>query len=56
MAIECRRFLVMKINMTKENDYIQTNIEGILQTRITDFKTVARRVILSEIKESSTKL
>ena len=38
---------------TKENDYIQTNIEGILQTRITDFKTVARRVILSEIKESA---
>ena len=37
----------------KENDYIKTNIEGILQTKITDFKTIARRVILSEVKEST---
>ena len=37
----------------KENDYIKTNIESILQTKITDFKTIARRIILSEIQEST---
>ncbi|SVC86676.1 uncharacterized protein METZ01_LOCUS339530 [marine metagenome] len=36
----------------KENDYITTGIETILQTKITDFKTVARKIILSEVKES----
>lgn len=34
---------------TKENDYIINNIEGILQTGITDFKTVARKTIMSEV-------
>ena len=36
----------------KENDYITNKIEGILQTKITDFRTVARKIILSEIKQS----
>ena len=46
-------FPVYENQYTKENDYIKTNIEGILQTKITDFKTIARRVILSEVKEST---
>ena len=40
-------------NYDKENDYLKTSIEGILQTTITDFKTIARRIILSEIQEST---
>ena len=36
----------------KENDYITNKIEGILQTKIIDFRTVARKIILSEIKQS----
>ena len=39
-------------NYDKENDYLKTSIEGILQTTITDFQTLARKIILSEVKES----
>jgi hypothetical protein len=36
----------------KENDYIISNIERILQTKITDFKVLVRKMLSSEIKQS----
>ena len=39
-------------NYDKENDYIISNIEKILQTKITDFKVLVRKILSSEIKQS----
>ena len=36
----------------KENDFTINKLEGILQTKLCDFKTIARKIVLSEIKQS----
>jgi len=36
----------------KENDFIINKIESILGNKIRDFKTLARKIVLSEIKQS----
>ena len=36
----------------KENDFTINKLEDILQTKICDFKTLARKIVLSEIKQS----
>ena len=36
----------------KENDFTINKLEDILQTKICDFKTLARKIVLSEVKQS----